>query len=714
MAAPAAAGLVALLALGAAAGADLSAWEQLFASVPSPKEARASLWHYTRRPHVAGTAGDRELAFWTRDRLREMGLSSEVQAVPVLQTLPLESSLSVLSPAPFAAKLAEDFVSEDETSGSWWRNHTWNGYSPSGEVLSAPLVYVNYGTLEDYAELEALNISVRGKVVIARYGQAPGSRRMWRGLKPKLAEERGAVGCLIFSDPSEDGYCRGEVYPRGPWKPPSAVQRGSVLYWSRCGGDPSRSYLNQSVEEVCGYKVDDLMPKIPTMPLSYSDALPMLDQLAGPPAPSAFQGGLPISYRIGSEDTPVLVRMKVVNLLKKGPIWNVQTTIPGSLPQELDRPVVLANHRDAWVYGAADPHSGSATALEVARGFSELLRKGWRPQRTVILNSWSGEEPGRLGSTAWAELNSAMLSERAVAYLNVDVAVTGRVFIPQGSPVLKSLVRSAAEKVLDPVSGKSIVESWDGSFPALGDGSDYTAFVDHLGIASVDFAFSGDYGVYHSIFDSFHWMEKFGDPNFTYHAAAAQVWGLMAMELADAPVLPFNHTEVAGHLGGYLADLGLAFLGPAWRSRCPTGSHEPEEGWLAPLYEAVARYGEAAARVAAEAAKAQREPRTAAQLAELNDRLALAERRFLLPGGLPGRKWFRHALQAPSNDRGYAFQTLPALAEPLRDCDAKTAAAGMAATAAAVTRAAEFLSGGSLAAAERSTARPELREDVVV
>ena len=377
--------------------------ERTFLAAPSAGSARSNLKHITARPHVAGTQGDHAMATFVRDEIRKAGIKAEIDPQRVLLAYPLNRSLELIdaSGQPMTKlPLAEAILPSDPTSDTWWRNHTFNAYSPSGDV-TAPIVYANFGFPEDFAALKAAGVDVRGKIALMRYGKC------FRGLKAMNAERNGAVGALIYSDPEQDGYEKGKVYPYGPWRPPSSVQRGSMQFISLCPGDPSRAYLPAGAqEELCGYNQSELIPNIPTLPLSYADAAPLLQALGGPPAPPNFVGALNMTYRLGPSAKGVQARLSIRNSFDKGPVWNVIATIPGTLPADQDQPVLLGNHRDAWVYGAADPNSGTAQLLEVAKGFGALLAKGWRPQRTLVLTSWSGEEYGLLGSTAWSEVHA--------------------------------------------------------------------------------------------------------------------------------------------------------------------------------------------------------------------------------------------------------------------------------------------------------------------
>ena len=410
----------------------------------------------------------------------------------------------------------------------------------------------------DYEALQKAGVDVKGKIVIVRYGNS------FRGVKAKVAQDHGAIGCIIYSDPADDGYMQGDVYPKGPWRPVASGQRGSVQFLFKYPGDPltpgkpaipgvPRLSMEEAYEDI---------PRIPVQPLGYDEARKLLEPLKGPVRPKGFQGGLPFAYHVGGTDD-VRVHLKTDMDYQTRTIWDVIARIDGET--EKDRWVIMGNHRDAWVFGAVDPNSGTAAMLEVGRAFGQLLKQGWKPRRTIVLGSWDAEEYGLIGSTEWAEENADELQAKAVAYLNVDVAVSGPNFGASSVPSLWKLIRAATRDVKDPKTGKSIYEQWqdrareqrpeadqdskvEARIGALGSGSDYTPFLQHLGVPATDMGFGGDYGVYHSAYDSFYWMSHFGDPNFVYHVAAAQLWGTIAMRLADAVALPFDYTDYADQI----------------------------------------------------------------------------------------------------------------------------------------------------------------------
>lgn len=467
-------------------------------------------------------------------------------------------------------------------------------------------------------------------------------------------------------------------------------------------GDPSRAYLDEGqLEELCGYNQSQLIPNIPVLPLSYADAAPLLRTLGGPVAPPNFLGALNLTYRLGPS-AGLQARLVIDSSFSKSPVWNVIATVPGTLPEERDQPVLLSNHRDAWVYGAADPNSGTAQLLEVAKGLGALLAQGWRPRRTIVLCSWSGEEYGLLGSTAWSEVNAQTpLLRRAIAFLNVDTGVSGTQFRAMGTPSLARVLSGALGAVSDPGHpGRSLAAQWDdGDLYALGSGSDYTAFIDHLGIPALDMAFSpgSPYGVYHSVFDSFEWMDSVGDPGFKYHVAMAQVWGLVAMRLAgsatdsSASPLPFNFTLQAEAIGGYIRDAKARPNGTQVEYAALDAAHEHFARAARAITREQADFDEMSAAPRREGHGDEDAAKTMARLAALDERLAYTERQFLSADGLPKRKYFKHVLQAPGLYTGYAPKSLPGIYDAVSAGDWATANAQAQVAAERIEAAAKFL-----------------------
>eukprot|EP00164_Ancoracysta_twista_P005331 GFYU01007294.1.p1 GENE.GFYU01007294.1~~GFYU01007294.1.p1 ORF type:complete len:709 (+),score=211.24 GFYU01007294.1:167-2293(+) len=606
---------------GPAVIASTKSWEQEFLKIPAGDQARDHLAFYTANAHVAGTPGDRATAVWTLKFMQAAGLKAEIEEENVLLTKPIESSVEVLDPPEhrFKAKLSEDIVPLDPTSDTWYRNHTFNAYSPNMSA-KGELVYVNYGRVEDLQKLADMGVDLKGKVAIARYGM------IFRGLKARNTQKVGMAACLIYSDPADDGYVKGKVYPEGPWRPPSGVQRGSAQFNSMCAGSPHPD----RVKNTCHLKQEDFVPTIPVQPISYEDAEKLLAGIEGTKAPKDWQGGLQMSYNIGPG--PAVVNVATHSDWGMNPIWNVVGRIEG----ESDRQIIIGNHRDAWVYGAVDPNSGTAAMMEVVRGLGKLVSMGWKPKRTIVVCSWDGEEYGLLGSTAFGERHAAELKANAAVYINVDPGISGPNFYTKSTPSLINVIRDIAEDVTDPNTQMPLSKIWDGNVGRIGSGSDYTVFLDHLGIASIDMGFSGDYGVYHSTYDSFTWMERFGDPEWKYHQLMAQMWGLMVIRLADSDVLPYDYLEYAKHLETYHQE--VLDMAQKWH---------PEAN-LDSLRAAIHRFKHVAIDIAKSTKKLS------------NDVLMTAERK-LVADGLPERPWFKHIVQAPGINEGYNANVFPGL-----------------------------------------------------
>ncbi|HEV2799374.1 MAG TPA: M28 family metallopeptidase [Pyrinomonadaceae bacterium] len=687
--------------------------EERFRAVPLNTSAREHLRTLTREPHVSGTPEDYRTAIYVRDQLRRYGISAELREYQVLLPFPKRPTvLELVAPRRQRLALQEAVLPQDPSSSHARIIPLFNGYSASGDV-TAPLVYVNYGLPDDYAALKKIKVDVRGKIVIARYG------RSFRGVKAKVAEENGAVGLIIYSDPADDGYVQGDVYPNGPWRPETSAQRGSVLYLFQYPGDPltpGQPAINGTTRR----KQDDPtlnIPRIPVQPISYGDARRLLEPLHGPVRPAGFQGGLPFTYHVGGTED-VRVHLKTEMDMQIRTIWNVIGRIEGA--EEPDRWVVLGNHRDAWTFGAVDPNSGTTAMLELARGFGELLKANWRPRRTIIFGSWDGEEQGLIGSTEWVEEHAAELRAKAVAYLNMDSAVSGANFGAASVPTLWKLIRAAARDVRDPKTGKSVYQAWqdrvreerpeaeltdasagtdtpiaEARINALGSGSDYTPFLQHLGVPSLDMGFGGDYGVYHSAYDSFNWMEKFGDPGFNYHVAAAHIWGTLTLRLSNARALPFDYADYAAELGDFVNETHKT---AARRKLADDYDNRA-------LLEAVRELSDEAARVSARRNQlleeiesrlraGDREPRAMQILKRINDSLIAAERALTDERGLLNRPWYRHQIYAPGLYTGYAAQPLPDLRQAIDDRNTTNAREAAARITAAIRRAAAVLKEG--------------------
>ena len=684
-----------------ATGKDQRRWEEQFRAVPQPQSAREHLRKLTAEPHVAGSKEDYATAVYVRDQMRSYGLQADLKQYDVLLPYPSKPSIvELVAPTPERLQLQEPVLPEDPSSSDPKIIPLFNGYSASGDV-TAPVVFVNYGLPTDYEALKKLGVEVKGKIVIARYGNS------FRGVKAKVAEENGAVGLIIYSDPADDGYVQGDVYPKGPWRPSGSAQRGSVQYLFQYPGDP----LTPGRPSIPGQprlRQDEAhdLPRIPVQPISYGDARKVLEPLLGPLRPRGFQGGLPFAYHVGGT-SDVRVRLKTEMDYQVRPIWNVIARLEGD--NDRDRWVVMGNHRDAWTFGAVDPNSGTTAMLEVARGFGHLLKSGWRPRRTIILCSWDGEEYGLIGSTEWAEENAAELKEKAVAYLNMDVGVSGANFGAASVPSLWKAIRSVTKDIRDPKTGKTIYQQWqdrtresqpqaeltdatmgsdtalaEARIGALGSGSDYTPFLQHLGIPSTDMGFGGDYGVYHSAYDSFHWMASFGDPTFVYHVAAAQVWGTLAMRLASADVLPFDYASYANEIRDFFQES----LRTAKRRRIEASFNEQSMNTAIDEFLREANRVEQEKKDLLTALQSNaKDPAMLAKAKRINSALISVERALVDDRGLKGRPWYRHQIYAPGFYTGYAAQPLPDFRQALDDRNANNAHDALQRIVAAIQRA---------------------------
>ncbi|HUL79060.1 MAG TPA: M28 family metallopeptidase [Vicinamibacteria bacterium] len=713
-------GLVLVFALGAAAGAGSvpgltgfapasaereRAVEAEFTAVLSPERVRAWHRHFTAEPHPAGSARNHELAEFIADAWRQQGLEDVVvRRYDVLNTAPLEVSLTMVAPVRYEATLREEPYDADPDTRNPRVRPGYLGLSASADV-EAPVVYAHSGNPEDYALLRRNGIDVQGKIVLVRYSN-PYS---YRGFKALTAEREGAAGILIYSDPAEDGFRRGAVFPEGPWGPESHIQRGAITYDFIVPGDPLTPGW-PSVPGARRVKPEEArsLPKIAGLPLSWKDAKPLLENMDGPVAPKEWQGGLPLEYHLGGGR--VRVRMKVAMDNRVAPNEVVEGRIRGS--ERPDEWILLGNHRDAWEFGGVDPSSGTASLMEVTRAFGERLRAGTRPRRTLVFCSWDGEEVGLTGSTEWGEEFAGELQAKAVAYLNVDSSAGGPDFEPQAVGSLAPLVLDLARELQDPATGQPLVEARravaararaESGQPGavadddlvdvrIGSGSDHTVFLNHLGVPTVGLSFDGPYGVYHSMYDDFYWMGRIGDPGYRYHVLLSRIWGTLALRLANADFLPFDFAACARHLRSFVDDLERAT--------------EKDRLDLARLRSAIERF-EAGGRSLNEArARALASGVPASDLARRVDRAMLeVERNWLLPEGLAGRPWFKHTLYAARYT--YAHLELPGLTEAAEEKDWGRAARqatvleqAVARNALLVTTLARELSGGG-APAER-------------
>ncbi|MGH9541161.1 MAG: transferrin receptor-like dimerization domain-containing protein [Terriglobales bacterium] len=648
-------------------------WETVFRAIPQPERLRADMKRLTLRPHALGQPYDADNARWILAQLEADGLSAHIETFHVLFPTPKLRRLELLAPRRYQAKLTEPPVPGDPTSAAPGQLPPYNAYSIDGDV-TAQLVFVNYGMPADYDQLAKLGVDVRGKIVIVKYG------RGWRGVKPKVAAEHGAVGCIIYSDPRDDGYFQGDVFPAGAYRPADGVQRGSVLDISLGEGDPSTPALAAGDLTPPRLPLDRIstLTKIPTLPISYGDAKPLLQALAGPVAPEAWRGALPITYHVGPG--PALVHLQVAFHWDVVPLYDVVAEIPGSAFP--DQWVIRANHHDAWVFGADDPVSGTSSLLEEARGLGALLKQGWRPLRTIVIAFWDGEEPMTLGSTEWAGQHAAELETKAVAYLNTDNSDTGFLRV-NGSHTLEHFFNQVARDIPDPAAAgqsewqtlraeelkraseprkKEIESRADLRIGALGSGSDYTAFLDHLGIASADvrFAGQGGGGVYHSAYDDFYWYTHFGDTKFTYGRALAETMGTSVMRLADAQILPFDFTDFADTMAEYAKQIQQLH---AQTGGAPALDFSALDRAVTALQQAASGYAQA---LAASTASGRAFALPVPQLARLNELIYETERKMTVPAGLPGgRAWYKDVIYAPGTYTGYGAKTLPGLREAI-------------------------------------------------
>jgi N-acetylated-alpha-linked acidic dipeptidase len=652
------------------------------------------------RPHHLGSLYDKANADWILSKFKEWGLDANIESFQVLFPTPQERALELLEPERFTAKLREPPVDSDPTSSqSDEQLPTYNAYSIDGDV-TAQLVYVNYGLPEDYEQLERLGISVKGAIVIARYGNS------WRGIKPKVAAEHGAAGCIIYSDPHEDGYFEGDVFPGGPWRPPAGVQRGSVMDMVLYPGDPLTPGVGATTEaKRLPLAEARTITKIPVLPISYADAQPLMASLRGPTAPPGWRGALPITYHIGPG--PARVHLKVKFNWDIKPLYDVIARIPGAqFPEEW---IIRGNHHDGWVNGAEDPVSAVDALIEEARGLSELLKKGWKPKRTIIYCVWDGEEEGLLGSTEWAETHASELRRHAAVYINSDS--NGRGFLSaSGSHTLEKFVNEVARDIEDPETGLSVWkrrkllqvansagdvraearQRQDLRLDALGSGSDYTVFIDHLGIASLNLGFGGESGggVYHSIYDDYYWYAHFSDADFRYGRTLAQIIGTAVLRLANADVLPYDFASLADTVHNYVAELQKLLLDKQENARelnlqidegVFAAIMDPQHKTIPPQAELVPPYldfapiqnGVEVLRLSAERydkafSEASRNGGAAlARAGSVNWTLIESERRFIDSQGLPGRPWFQHQIYAPGFYTGYGVKTLPGVREAI-------------------------------------------------
>ena len=633
-------------------------FERIMATVPNAE--RMHEYHYvmTRRPHHAGTEQNYEYALYIKDRLEEFGYKTEMFKYDILIPWAGENRISLTFPETKEIVVTEPPIKEDPDTLIEGGLPPMAAYVTPGDV-SGSLVYVNYGRIQDYRLLDEMGVSLEGKIVLTRYGGSPGQMR---GMKVREAAKRGAVGAIIYSDPEDDGYVRGDVYPNGTWRPWEGVQRGSYLDVPIYPGDPLTPF-EPSIPGVERIPMDqaETIQKIPAHPISYGEALKLLQHIGGPVVPREWQGGLPLAYHIGPG--PAEVSMHIELDYQTRPVWNVFGTIEGSV--EPDRVVLAGGHRDSWVLGARDPISGAVSLLETARGIAEAVEQGFRPRRSIQFSSWGGEDFFLLGSTEYGEQFADELKKNMVVYINRESYTAGA----WGTSGNHSLEKFVIETSLDAPhpSGTSLYKAWTEEqkgkalhIGALGSGSDYTVFLDHLGVPSLGPGYGSGNGVYHSLYDTLVWFQKFGDPGYKYGLAQADMVGRLMMRLANAEVLPFESTGTADAIGGYLDELAeLDIEGELRESLSNISSANAR-------FRSSAVYTNLATDVLLECGQDELETRTSV-LDELNGLIMQVDRDFLDERGLPRRPWYRNQLYAPGYYTGYAAKTLPGVREAMEE-----------------------------------------------
>jgi N-acetylated-alpha-linked acidic dipeptidase len=660
--------------------------EEKFLAVPDAKLAGEELKILTAVPHLAATPEDRKTAEYVAQKFRAAGLDTEIVPYRVLMNQPKVVRVEAFNAA--GQKLMSGPTRESVPGDSFEDNPLvvmpFNGSSGSGDV-TGDVVYANYGRLEDFDQLAAQHVDLHGKIVLVRYGSN------FRGVKVYIAEQRGAAGVLIYSDPQDDGYFKGDAYPNGPWRPDTGVQRGSVQYLFKYPGDPETPGVASTPDLPDSSRVspDGNQPHIISIPISYKDASPILQALKGVGVPQGWQGALPFRYHVGGAG--VKAHLVSDQDYQRRTIWDVIGKVKGSdFPDEW---VVAGNHRDAWAYGAVDPSSGTAAMLEAVHGVGELLQQGWKPKRTMLFCSWDAEEEGLIGSTEWVEDHAKAL-ENAVIYINVDVAVSGPEFSAAAVPSLKQFIREVSRSVPSPTGG-TVYDAWrngrsegnehrpsnappdgDARVGDLGSGSDFTPFLQHVGVPSTDIGSSGQYGVYHSVFDNYAWYTMNADPHFVYLQEMARIFGLEAIRMADTDVLPYDYANYAREIGSYL----------------DAAKRKATEGKLGPI-----DFGPAQASAAHFSAAAQKmrgkQAVPSSYSAKLNLALRQTEQALVSKAGLPNRPWYRHTIYAPGEYTGYAAVVIPGVNEAIEAKDAGRAAQQLGVLTHALDQAAHVLEG---------------------
>jgi len=660
--------------------------EEQFRKVPDSARLKEYMEAMAGEPHVAGQPSSKRVADYALAKFKSFGLDAKLEEFEAMMPWPIETSVELVAPEKYTLRVKEPVLSEDPDSGD--QTPLYNAYSGDGNV-TGEVVYVNYGMPADYDKLKELGVDVKGKIVIARYGAG------WRGIKPKVAYEHGAIGCLIYSDPKDDGYYAGDVYPGGPYRPEFGAQRGSVMDMPIHAGDPLTPGWGS---EPGGKKnrIEDSLTilKIPVLPISYGDAMPILRQLKGKVVPNEWKGALPFTYHVGPG--PAQVHMNLRFEWKNRPLYNVVARIPGTTRP--DEWIIFGNHHDAWVSGADDPISGASSLMETARGLAELLKTGWRPSRTIVLALWDGEEWGLLGSTEWAEKHDAELKQKAAVYINTDG--TGKGWLNAGgSHGLQQFMGEAAKDVMDPRTGKPIfeearrravlAEAEDNKKAAeadpslriapLGSGSDFTPFLQHLTLSALSVGFGGESpgGVYHSAYDTIKWYQTYSDTDYSYGRTLSQLTGTLILRLADAPVLPFQFSDTADTLLRYVVDLE--------KLAADKKDSKVDMKPVRAAVEALKAAGESFEKAYASVGKANSQSLLAKKdLQQLNKLLLTSEQKLGNSDGLPRRDWFKHQIYAPGFYTGYGVKTMPQIREGLEEGRFTEAQGGVRTVSAAV------------------------------
>jgi len=644
--------------------------EEQAKAVPQAERLRIYMDRMAAKPHHAGSPGSKSVAEYLAAQLAEWGFDTRIEIFQALIPYPTTRTLEMTAPVHFRAKLTEPPISGGSSTSQEDQLPPFNAYSGSGDV-TAPLVYVNYGQPEDFEYLKTLGVDLKGKIAIARYG------RSWRGLKAKLAQDYGAVGCLIYSDPHEDGFFQSDAYPLGPMRPADGVQRGSVMDMALYPGDPlspgfaSEPGIKPSSKLLTRDEARTLI-KIPVLPISWADALPLLQQLTGPVVPESWRGALPLTYHSGPG--PATVHLQVDFDWSTRPLYDVIATIPGSIAK--DQWILYGNHHDAWVNGASDPVSGASALLETARTLSVLRKQGWQPKRTILLALWDGEEYGLLGSTEWVEKHMDELDRNAAVYINSDSTGRGPL-VAGGSASLEPFLAEVLRDVTDPSTSRSLLDVqrdrrtpvvFAGAPPPaasdprerpfhldpLGSGSDYVAFLDHAGIASLNLGFAAGDGVYHSAYDTSAWYQQFSDGDRTYGKALTQVMSIAILRLADAPVLPFDFGSLSASATRWVEEI---------RKQLPHGKSGPGKVNLRPMSLQLARLSAAAKAYDDQLSAWTKRGGTPETLAKVDESIRKIERALQTADGLPRRGWYRNQIYAPGMLTGYTAKTLPGVRE---------------------------------------------------